>query len=425
MIGIQIVEILATLVEALCGVWTNTEILHCKVSKKKIILGAIILAAAGWLVNQFKLFSLMGTAVYVIGIPLIVYIIAKGKVVDSLIVTMLYTVVLYIVDFTSISVFGIIFNEEKMAQIIATETSIERVYLLVFSKVFLMISSYWLIRKWLSKVTLPARKLGSGVVLCCCFLFYLVKRTYSEVNKDVLVTWLFFLIIIFLATYSFIQYNRSVREKNLRNLLQERTDMQMAAYNQLVQDYNERQKFYHDIANHHLIIFNYIKAGEYQQAAEYLQKLQGNGSSKVYRKRTGINVIDMLLDSKIKTAESCQIKVEEAIEIIHLQIPENDIISLFGNALDNAIEACKRMNSSEKWIRIWIRQKKEMTVIKISNSYEENLIERDGIFVSRKENPSIHGLGIKSMRDIVVQYNGKLKIQYDKETFEVTICFFE
>lgn len=75
MIGIQIIEILATFAEVLVGIWVNTEILSEKEYKKKNILWVtIIVTFMVWMLNQYKLFSVFTTIFAVLGIVIGAYV---------------------------------------------------------------------------------------------------------------------------------------------------------------------------------------------------------------------------------------------------------------------------------------------------------------------------------------------------------------
>lgn len=405
MIGIQIIEILATFAEVLVGIWVNTEILSENEYKKKNILWVtIIVTFMVWMLNQYKLFSVFTTIFAILGIVIGAYVICRMRVLDSLVLTVFYIVLMYILDFFSLSIFNLFYQEDKWAHIVTSDVSLQRVYPMCFSKILLVVVSYWLVSKCLCKVALSVRKMWIGVLLCCFFLFYLVKSTFFEVDVDLLVTWLFFLIIIMLAIYLLVQYNLNILEKRHSD---------------------EKQAFYHDLENQHVIIKNYIGNKEYEKVEEYIHKLEGGNSETLYKQRTGIKVVDILLESKIKAAEAEQIDIDVDAEIINLHLTEQEVISLLGNALDNALEACRKITNGTKWIRIVIRKQKEMTLIKISNSSTQQPLEDSGHFLSSKKDPQLHGLGTRRMKKIVERHGGMIKYNYSQAEFSVTISFFE
>ena len=57
----------------------------------------------------------------------------------------------------------------------------------------------------------------------------------------------------------------------------------------------------------------------------------------------------------------------------------------------------------------------------IKNSKTNNTQEKDGQFKTDKKDKALHGIGLKSVRQIVEKYQGDIKIQYDEEHFCVTV----
>ena len=98
---------------------------------------------------------------------------------------------------------------------------------------------------------------------------------------------------------------------------------------------------------------------------------------------------------------------------------------IFSNLLDNAIEACGKMERKRKWITVDIHMKNAMTVIKVENSAFECPKRVNGEFVSTKIKREIHGYGIKSVQSIVEKYGGTGEWKYAEGVFSVCICFFE
>lgn len=425
MIILQVIEFMATFIEAFVGIWIIANMLSEKpINKKKTMLFTLIFTFIAWIFNQYSLFSVFISIYGIVGIMMGACMIYKVNPLDSLVLSIFYMVLIYIIDFFSISVFGLIFKEEQFAKIVASAFSKERVCFLALSKTLLITISYIFVKKWLSKIDLPVRKMWVGVVLSLFFLYSLVKNTFLAVDQEILWSWGTFLAVVLLGIYSVVQYINYLREKSEVDLAMERNRMQLETYDKLIQAYRENQIFYHDLKNQYLVIENYLKNKEYDKAEEYMKELKVIKFDSLYKQRTGNRAVDILLDYKIKEAEAQQIYVNAAIDVIDLKLTDQELTALLGNALDNAIEACKKMEHGVKWIRITIRKVQEMTLIKISNSYEYQPHEKTGIFVSTKNNPQAHGLGIKSMRMIVEKYEGKLKADYSQGEFSLIVSFF-
>ena len=113
------------------------------------------------------------------------------------------------------------------------------------------------------------------------------------------------------------------------------------------------------------------------------------------------------------------------VDFIHSNISEQDLTTILGNALDNAIEACKQMKQEDKWIDIFIGNHYNRTTIKIVNSYEIEPIKNKGKFISIKsDNSQLHGHGISSMKAITEKNGGIMKIEYMNNAFSIIMSFF-
>lgn len=424
MIVFKMIEVLAPFVEAFLGIWINTEVLGEGAEKRESAVWASVLTCICWVMNQYKLFSMNTTIVFGIFLVLFSCLICKCKIVDSIVLSICYMVVVYIIDFIVLSAFGVLWDDKQLFESVMSEVSIYRSGLIVTSKCLLVLVVYTVWTKWLKQMEVSVRKLRVSAVLGSVLVLYLVKSTVSEVDVDILLAWVFFLGIIAIALYAVIQYLRYEREKSQLDLAVEHSNMQLSVYNQLIKDYQDKQIFYHDLKNQYLIIRNYIHNKEYEKAEKYLEALESANAMLVCEKRTGILAVDILIACKIREAEVDNIQVDVAAELLNTTITEQELIAILGNGLDNAIEACKKMKKAPKWIHLHIRNIQEMTMIKIENSYEQHPVQEKGHFISTKEEVQLHGLGVKSMRAIVDKYAGKMKMDYADGVFSLVISFF-
>ncbi|MBQ8301071.1 MAG: ATP-binding protein, partial [Clostridia bacterium] len=89
-----------------------------------------------------------------------------------------------------------------------------------------------------------------------------------------------------------------------------------------------------------------------------------------------------------------------------------DIVILFGNILDNAIEAAER--TEKKIIILNIQKQGEYVSIYMENSFDGKF---DSALVTNKSNKQEHGFGLKNVRKIVDKYNGMIKCFSDADMF--------
>ena len=101
-----------------------------------------------------------------------------------------------------------------------------------------------------------------------------------------------------------------------------------------------------------------------------------------------------------------------------------DLYSLVGNALSNAIEAtCKVEDGKAKYITFIVKGTEKYTSIHIENPFVGQVIMEHNLPVTNKQDKSSHGFGVKSMKNIVSKYDGKVTLTVKDNIFNVDILF--
>ncbi|MBQ1490622.1 MAG: sensor histidine kinase, partial [Blautia sp.] len=99
-----------------------------------------------------------------------------------------------------------------------------------------------------------------------------------------------------------------------------------------------------------------------------------------------------------------------------------DMVSLFGNMIDNAMEAVRRLQDPEKAIiNLTVRTQGHMVVIHCENYCVPGLVFENGLPVTSKEDTLFHGYGLKSMRFVAEKYGGTMTLQAEDEVFTTNI----
>ena len=103
-------------------------------------------------------------------------------------------------------------------------------------------------------------------------------------------------------------------------------------------------------------------------------------------------------------------------------ISDTELCIILGNLLENAIEACNRMKSTERFITFKLSMAStSILVIQISNSYEGVIRQTpDGTFLSSKVRDR-KGIGLASVLSTTEKYNGIARIEYPDHTFKVSL----
>lgn len=136
---------------------------------------------------------------------------------------------------------------------------------------------------------------------------------------------------------------------------------------------------------------------------------------------TGSQVLDILLLDKLAACQEKQIIMKWELSLPKkLQIEEQDIISLFSNLLDNAIEAAAKAGQPRG---IWIDTLRYANYWKITvrNSKEQGAHPVEENFLSGKAEKHRHGFGIRIIHYIAEKYEGKVYFSDAGAVFTVSI----
>ena len=99
-----------------------------------------------------------------------------------------------------------------------------------------------------------------------------------------------------------------------------------------------------------------------------------------------------------------------------------DICSIFGNALDNAIECELKIPDKEKrLIHVSVSKQKNFLLLRFENYYDTELKYQGGAFITTKRDKEFHGYGLKSIRYTVNKYDGAVSIDTKENWFDLKI----
>lgn len=140
--------------------------------------------------------------------------------------------------------------------------------------------------------------------------------------------------------------------------------------------------------------------------------------------RTGNSVIDMMLTQKCLYCESKGIVLNYMLNGQRLAfIEDTDLTVLFGNALDNAIEAVEQEDSMNRIIDITMAENGSFVALRFENYCSRTLNFEKGLPISTKTFDGYHGFGTKSIAYIVKKYDGQCEMSQDGNHFVLRILF--
>lgn len=193
---------------------------------------------------------------------------------------------------------------------------------------------------------------------------------------------------------------------------------QIAVYKMLTEQYRQSERLRHDMKNHIIALTALSRNREWEKIDDYLKNMEGIALD-TSGDMTGNKAVDALLYQKRKQAEEENIRWEcDVLMPKECCINEFDLCVLFGNILDNALEACGRMQPGEcRFIDIQAKIVKKCFLLEVKNSMDRT--EKNTAGFTAKD--SSHGIGLLNVGDVVNKYNGVVKIETEKGIFVISI----
>ena len=184
---------------------------------------------------------------------------------------------------------------------------------------------------------------------------------------------------------------------------------------------NQLKGFRHDIKNHWVALRGYFQRNDYEGGIQYIDEM----SEKLIEGETidtGNVALDAIISTKKALAEEKNIEFESTVQIPEkMPIDATDICIIFGNALDNAIEACEKIKDDRKHIKLSVIFEEDAILCKVSNSISKGKKLSMKTTKTDKEN---HGFGLENIKQALSKYNHLLKIDQTDNEFVLSFIIF-
>jgi sensor histidine kinase YesM len=276
-------------------------------------------------------------------------------------------------------------------------------------------------RYWLMLLIVPILSILATYTV---FLFNSFVKV-EEMSLLAYITQISLLFINYIAFYLFIKLVEDFNIKTEYKLLKQQVDFQKNHYDDLEISSNEMRSFRHDIKNHLQNLDELIIANKNDEADKYIKSFSDiiNISNRVID--TGNSVLDAILNAKLMVIKEKNIPFDYKIEIPNqIKIEPADICVLLGNSLDNAIEACDRIDSNDKKISMILAYGSEGLIYSLSNTTDGNLVANGESFLSSKNNYSEHGLGLLNIEKTTEKYKGIFLTEHKNNNFKLVASLY-
>ena len=229
------------------------------------------------------------------------------------------------------------------------------------------------------------------------------------------------IIILFLNVY--FSKIAEITEKNyeLNNqliLYDQQEKLQFQYYEDVEKKYQESVRVLHDIRKHIQAMESLYESTNNEKALEYAKDVHQMLNNLGHKYYTSNKILNIILNDKASIMNSLNINYNIRIGDVDLnKLKDIDLTVIFGNILDNSIEAAKLVEGASIDLTVDVVQ--NFISITLANSIKERPKTNSYGFISSKVHHQ--GVGLKNVERTIKKYNGDIQYEYDEQIFNVYI----
>lgn len=216
--------------------------------------------------------------------------------------------------------------------------------------------------------------------------------------------WLMCLIMCFVVQ----QMSKDNQTKLEYELMKEKEKYSKESMEIIKRSNEELREFKHDLKNYLLPLQEAMETMPQSEMAKVWEKINQKIEDVQTLIQTGNSYVDSMINTKITLARSEKVDVKCTILSKMEGIDDLEFCSVFGNLMDNAIEA-ERKVTEKKEIIIFVEEKMGYLRLEIQNKIEKSVLNENSSLNTTKKDTSSHGIGHKSVKRTMQKVGGALK----------------
>lgn len=254
-------------------------------------------------------------------------------------------------------------------------------------------------------------------------LMFLMFFYHVQGNEDISISIVIFSCILMVANIAMIYIIAGIEKATMyeqdARLLKQQISLQSENYNALKKNYNVQRKATHEFERHVQVLRDLLDRGEYDSAKNYIRSLQANRTLRVFSINSNNPVIDVVLNQKHQLAQENGITMRVQVnDLSSIPYQVDTLVVLLSNLLDNAIEACLRIEGHREILCSVLEE--NGVYVSIRNTSNPVVIV-NGEIATSKQNPAEHGFGIPAVKYILDQLNAEYTFAYKDGWFQFVI----
>jgi len=191
-----------------------------------------------------------------------------------------------------------------------------------------------------------------------------------------------------------------------------------AHYQKIAEMHKTLRVLRHDFKYHLKAIDELLHTGNIEKTELYLTEIRKQMPEEELHYYCTDSVVNALLASYAKNCEQFNIKYNAKIALPQtFSVLRYDICIILGNLLENALEACKKLENGGE-IDLTMKTNGQYLTITVKNNFDGVVIEKNGELASTKEDG---GFGLRSVRAVAERYGGHISMERTENVFTIYV----
>lgn len=427
MLTAEAFELSVNLIETFLVTWFYATYLGSKYSGKRKVLSFLTMWGAGFteicIINNITFFESVATVIAIGMYFAFSLLFLKGPILLKLWISVISHIVValaaivpnvaicYIIDYSPVDMITV-FNSVRVISVIIT-----KIVLLIAYAIILRAKKNNPIKScvWYMLIILPIIS-----VFCVCWLME-VALVHRDVMGHILFGMICSVASNIIIYYLYIVINKEHSSKTRVEYLElqnENSRQQILSGDAFVK---QMKALRHDLVNHLLTIGALLERGMVEKSKKYIKEMcEERIPSVYYIVETNNEAFDAIVNAKLAICARDKVFMEVKVKDGRVDIADDmDISILFGNLIDNAIEAARNTESGH--VCVEVERKKNCISVLVSNTIKESVLDKNKKLITVKSDKKIHGIGLRNVHDVVEKYNGIIDFYEESGEFRVHV----
>lgn len=382
-----------------------SDIRKCVGFAATVIISASVIS----LFNSMYIYEGFLGLIFILIYTVYAHLFLKGNIYTKIFIAGFITCITYFIALFSALFVSIIYNQNDY---MIYDMHISRIALIVMSKVLLIIACAVLLRFRFNHIG-SKRNIVLLIVIPIAVEISIIGimqvfLKHSELKGELLLASISVMAASVITYYVFIRINKDIEYEAKIKMMEQKEEYDIRHADELDELYKKICSVRHDVI-HHFAVLKGLIDDENIRALKYIDAVT-DAQIKSVRDfiKTDNDYFDAIVNTKLAVCERSGIELKADVMNGALNKLNNyEIASLFGNLLDNAMEAAKKAPVKE--IALEVSTHGDNVYIFMKNTIASSVLEKNKHLRTTKADKEYHGLGINNITKVVNSYNGVIR----------------